>query len=306
MKYIKVVVIIWLSLWGSSISAQQEAQFTQYMYNPVMVNPAYAGSRGFLSVTGLYRSQWTGIAGSPRTLAFSAHDDFGKVGLGLSVLDDQVGPATESNVTVDFAYAFPISQKGTKWAFGIKAGMHSFDLDFSKLNINNPSERILVAERNEKSPQFGVGTFLYGNKWYLGLSTPNLLETEYYDDNQVSTATSRSHFYFMGGYVFELSKNMKFKPAATARMVQGSPLALDVSANAMLWEALTLGVAYRLDAGISGLMAIRPSKHILIGYGYDFETSALNRYSSGSHEFFVRFDIFGKDCECAPKTPRFF
>lgn len=286
------------------MQAQQDSQYTQYMYNTVSVNPAYAGTRGSLSMLGIYRNQWVGLDGAPETLNFSANSPIGLqgVGVGLGFTSDKIGPSAESIITADFSYTIPISEN-TKLSFGIKGGLSLLDLDPNKLLIYDPNDYDL-SQKSYSSPIVGAGLYLHSEKWYVGLSSPNLLETEHYDDVQLSTATEKTHIYLIGGYVFTLNPNLKLKPAVLAKGVMGAPLAVDVSANALLYDKVTFGLAYRLDAAVSVMAGFQVNNNIMIGYGYDYDTTELGNYNSGSHEIFLRFELGTK--LRAKVNPRFF
>jgi type IX secretion system PorP/SprF family membrane protein len=286
------------------VQAQQDSQYTQYMYNTVSVNPAYAGTRGSLSMLGLYRNQWVGIDGAPETLNFSANSPIGiqGVGVGLGFTSDKIGPTTESIITADFSYTIDFSEN-TKLSFGIKGGLSLLDLDPNKLLIYNPNDYDL-SQKSYSSPIVGAGLYLHSDNWYVGLSSPNLLETEHYDDVQVSTATEKTHMYLIGGYVFTLNPNLKLKPAVLVKGVVGAPLAVDISANALLYNRVSFGLAYRLDAAFSGMAGFQINDHIMVGYAYDYDTTELINYNSGSHEIFLRFELGTK--LRAKVNPRFF
>ena len=306
-KRIKIYIFLFLSymlLITEETQAQQDSQFTQYMYNTSTINPGYAGSRGSLSMTGLYRNQWVGLDGAPETMNFTVHSPIGVrgVGLGLGFTSDKIGPSTESVVTADFSYGIQLS-KTTKLAFGIKGGLSLMDIDPSKLLIYNPNDYDLELN-SSSSPIIGVGMFLYSESWYLGLSTPNMLETEHYDDIQVSTATEKMHLYLTGGYVFNINPELKLKPAFMIKSVVGAPLAVDLSANALYREVFTLGLAYRLDAAVSALAGFQLTEKLMLGYAYDYDTTELGNYNSGSHEVFLRFELGTR--YKAKVNPRFF
>ncbi len=271
---------------------QQDSQYSQYMYNTVSVNPAYAGNRGMLSTFGLYRNQWVGLDGAPETLNFSVNSPIGlrRVGLGINFISDRIGPSTEDVLTADFSYTIPVFNADTKLSFGLKAGINMFNLDINKLDTENPNDVNLVS-RSLTSPVVGVGLYLHSQKWYFGLSTPNMLETEHFDEIAVSTATEKMHLYAIGGYVFDLNQDLKFKPAFMLKAVSGAPLAVDISANFQFYERLTLGASYRLDAAVGALAGFRISDQIMVGYAYDYDTTPLTRYNSGSHEIFLRFEL---------------
>ena len=288
MLTIRICIVLILGA-SFSVFSQQDSQYTQYMYNTITINPAYAGSRGVLSLNGIYRSQWVGLDGAPETINFSANSPvgLGGVGVGLSFVSDKIGPSTESLIAGDFSYTIRTSQK-TKLSFGLKAGVNLLDVDMDKLNSEyDPS----LLDVSQVSPLIGAGVYLHSDKWYVGLSTPNFLKTDHYDDVSVSAATERAHVYLIGGYIFELSPSLKFKPAVLAKAVQGAPVALDLSANFLIRDRFTLGGAYRFDAGVSFLAGFQISNQLMLGYAYDYDTTELGNYNSGSHEIFLRFEL---------------
>ena len=286
-----LVLLMSLFFMLPSAQAQQDSQYTQYMYNTISVNPAYAGSRGSLNVLGVYRNQWVGLDGAPETLNFSANSPIGikGVGLGLGFTSDKLGPSKESIITADFSYTINMAEE-LKLSFGVKGGLSLWNLDPNKLTIYNPNDYSLRQD-NHSSPIIGAGFYLNTEQWYLGISTPNFLETKQYEEVQVSTAMEKMHMYFIGGYVFTLNPNLKLKPAVLAKAVKGAPLAIDVSANALLYEKATFGLAYRFDAAVSAMAGFQVSDNIMIGYAYDYTTTELGNYNSGSHEIFLRFEL---------------
>ncbi len=297
--------------------AQQDAQYTQYMYNTISVNPAYAGSRGVMSIMGLHRSQWVGLEGAPRTQTLTLNTPIGnneRVGLGLSVVNDEIGPTDETYIDVDFSYTIPTSDKG-KLSFGLKAGAHLLNIDFQRLTQFNANDNLFQNNIDNKfSPQVGIGAYYHTDKFYFGLSAPNLLETDHFDESTTSSdsdavsflAEERINYYFISGYVFDLSDNVKFKPAVLSKLVFGAPLQVDVSANFLLYERLTLGVAYRWSAAVTAQVGFQVSDSMMIGFAYDRETTELGQtqFNDGSYEVMLRFELFKKYNRML--TPRFF
>ncbi|MGO4773488.1 type IX secretion system membrane protein PorP/SprF [Flavobacterium sp. W22_SRS_FK3] len=288
--------------------AQQESQYTQYMYNTQTVNAAYAGNRGILSFYGLYRNQWVGLEGAPETLNFSINSPLGitAVGIGLDIISDKIGPSSESNIAFDLSYTINVSTK-SRLSFGIKAGINLLSIDYSKLNIFNPNDpSYSINIKNRLSPLIGVGLYLHNsNKWYLGISTPNFISTTHYQEGIASsTVTERAHFYGIAGYVFDVNNTIKLKPALLTKIVPGSPISFDLSINVGFFNKLTLGLAHRLDAAGSLLAAFQVTDNLMIGYGYDYETTALSKYNSGSHEIFLRIELANKAKKIV--SPRFF
>ncbi|WP_299782064.1 type IX secretion system membrane protein PorP/SprF [uncultured Formosa sp.] len=286
-----LVLVLSLFFMAPTMEAQQESQYTQYMYNTISINPAYAGSRESLSMLGVYRSQWVGLDGAPETLNFSAHSPIGikGVGVGLGFTSDKIGPTSEDILSLDFSYTINLANN-LKLALGVKGGISMWNLDPTKLNIQNQND-ITLNQKDYSSPIIGSGLYLYSEKWYVGLSTPNFLETKHYDDIQASTFTEKAHLYLIGGYIFEMNPRLKLKPAFLVKSVTGSPLALDLSLNALINNGLTLGLSYRLDAAVSALAGFQLTDTIMIGYTYDYDTTELGNYNDGSHEILLRFEL---------------
>lgn len=305
-QLIKVTPILLLFL-TDTVCAQQDPQYTNYMYNTMNVNPAYAGTKEVLSILGMYRAQWVGLDGAPVTSTFSLHSPIGfsNVGLGLSFVNDKIGPSDENTISVDFSYRLNFDNLSTL-ALGIKTTANLLNVDYTKLSIYDPTDpQFQNNVDNRFSPNFGAGAYWYSDKHYVGFSIPNFLETKHYDDNdRNSLAKEKMHYYFIAGYVFDLTSEIKMKPAFLSKMVAGAPLQIDMTANFLFFEKLTVGAAYRLNASVSGLVAFQLSDKLLVGYSYDAETTKLAHYNSGSHEIFLRFEVFRE----AEKiySPRFF
>ncbi len=284
--------------------AQQDAQFTQYMYNTININPAYAGSRGAMSIFALHRTQWVGLDGAPVTNAVSVNTPLNSsnLGLGVSVINDKIGPTNETAISADLSYTIPTSET-YKLSFGIKATANLFDLNVNKLNPENPVDPSLQ-NFNKFTPNIGAGVYLHSDKAYVGLSIPNFIESKRYDDNEIAIFKEKINYYLIAGYVFDLSSTVKFKPALLTKMVEGAPLQMDISGNFMFNEKITLGVAYRWSAALSAMVGFQVSDGLYIGYGYDRETTNLKNYNTGSHEIFLRYEIFKNNDKIT--TPRFF
>jgi type IX secretion system PorP/SprF family membrane protein len=291
-------------LTASASFAQQDAQFTQYMYNTINVNPAYAGSRGVMSIFGLHRTQWVGLDGAPVTNALSLNTPINNsnIGIGLSAINDRIGPTVENTLSVDVSYTVKTSET-YKLSFGVKGTGNFFNLDASKLNPlvdNDPS----LVNYNKFSPNVGAGVYLHSDKSYIGVSVPNFIQSNRYDSDNVAIFKERINYYFIAGHVFDLNPNIKFKPALLTKLVTGSPLQVDVSGNFMFYEKFVIGAAYRWDAAVSALAGFQITDGLYIGYGYDMETTKLRKYNSGSHEVFLRFELFNNYNKII--SPRFF
>ncbi|WP_109746307.1 PorP/SprF family type IX secretion system membrane protein [Flavobacterium araucananum] len=299
-------LILVLLFCSTASFAQQDAQFTQYMYNTINVNPAYAGSRGVLSIFGLYRTQWVGLDGAPETSSFSVNTPVGNnVGLGVSLINDKIGPTNENNLSADFSYSIPTSATA-KLSFGIKGSANLFKLDPTKLTQEDQGDPQFQDFKNKFTPNIGAGVYWHTDKAYVGLSVPNFIQTNRYDDNDVAIYKDKINYYFIAGYVFDLDRyeTVKFKPAIMTKMVKGSPLQLDASANFMFNDKFVIGVAYRWSASVSALAGFQITDGLYLGYSYDRETTKLVNYNSGSHEIFLRFEFLNKYGRIT--SPRFF
>lgn len=295
-----------LFLSNQKTNAQQDSQYTNYMYNTINVNPAYAGSRGVMSIFGLHRTQWVGLDGAPvtNTLSVNTPINNSNFGLGVSFVNDRIGPSDENAISADISYTIQTSET-YKLSFGIKGTANLLNVDYTKLDrydLTDPQFQNNID--NRFSPNIGAGIYFHSDKLYAGLSVPNFLETDHFDDNVSATAKERMHYYLIGGYVFDLSPTVKFKPAFLSKMVTGAPLQLDLTANFMFNEKFVLGAAWRWDAALSGLIGFQVSEGWFIGYGYDAETTKLANYNSGSHEIFLRYEFKGKSEKVV--SPRFF
>jgi len=277
---------------GGMIFAQKEPQYTQYMYNIGSFNPAYVGTVETLDITGLYRVQWSGIPGAPKTLRFGVNLPMAneKNGLGFNVVSDQLGPTTQTYI--DFAYSFQVKlSEDTKLSFGVDAGGSLLDVDYTKGDFENPNEPLLnnADTFNKFYPTVGAGMFMYQENWYLGLSVPNFLTSGIYADEVANIVEDKMQFNLIGGYIFNFSEGLKFKPAFLMNYLNGSPLNLNLSTNFLISEVVTLGASYRLDNALSGLAGLQVSNSLFLGYSYDYNTNGLGDYSQGSHEVILKF-----------------
>lgn len=290
--------------------AQQDSQFTQYMYNTVTINPAYTASREALSIFAMHRAQWVGLDGAPSTsmVSLSTPIKGRKLGLGVLLSNDKVGPSENNVIETNFSYTIPTSPN-YQFSFGLKASIGFLNVDFSKLDQYNPSDYAFQDDINNSfSPNIGVGAYFYSDNSYYGISIPRILETTYYnkyaDAGSVSTNVEKPSIYLIAGKVYDFGNGIKLKPSVLAKYVSGTPLAVDLSGNVLFGEVFTLGLAYRWNAAVSALAGFQVSSKWFIGYSYDMATTEVTNFSYGSHEIFLRFELFKK--HEGVTSPRFF
>ena len=292
-RIIKFNIIALILLASSTALSQELSQFTQYMFNTITINPAYAGSRQTLSLVGLHRSQWVGIDGAPKTQTFSIHSPMRneKVGLGLSFVNDKLGFENFSYLYADFSYTIQTSRQ-TKLAFGLKGGFTSYSID-QELRDAEPNDTAIYGIDDRWSPNIGMGLFLHTNLWYIGFSAPRIL----YNDSKGSenfAALEKISYYFTGGVVMDINTDIKFKPSFLIKATTGAPLSYDFTANFLFNEKLWLGAAYRVNESVGAFAAItnfQVSKSLKIGYGYEHLVSDKT-ISKGTHEVFLMFEVF--------------
>lgn len=289
------------------VSAQQDPHYTQYMYNMNIINPAYAGSKENLSFGILYRSQWVGLDGAPTTFSFSGSTPVGKnVGIGLSVIADRIGPVDEKNVYADFSYTLNLGGEH-KLALGLKAGGTFQDIGlFSQINSSLPftNDEAFSQDANNTFFNIGTGIFYYTNKYYVAFSMPNIIKSTHLDFDGRRYGTEAQHYFLTGGYVFDLSPTVKFKPFAMLKSAVNSPSSLDVSTNFLFNEKFEIGATMRVDDSFGAMVNYAISPSVRVGYAYDRVISDIRFTTQSSHEVILLFDLnFPKKVS---RSPRFF
>lgn len=308
LKYTLQTALLLTSMYGW---AQQDPQYTQYMYNMSVVNPAYATEGEDISAGVLYRTQWVGMVGAPKTGSFFIHLPLQeKIQVGASVINDKIGNVVnETNVYADFAYILSLG-KSTKLSLGVKAGATFFNTNFNGFIYSDVLPDPAFAENLSRTfPNIGAGAYLYGDNYYVGFSAPNLLNSKHLESSSgiVANGVEDIHFFLTGGYVFELNDQFKLKPALMTKAVAGAPLSVDVTANVLFNNVFEIGAGYRLDDALIGLANFRISPSLRVGYAYDHTLTNLGRFNSGSHEIMILFDINTVGTSKGyDKSPRFF
>lgn len=289
-------------------TAQQDPHYTQYMYNMNVINPAYAGSKENMSFGLLYRMQWVDIQDAPSTFSFSGSTPVGKnVGIGLSLINDQIGPVEETNAYVDVSYTLNLGGEH-RLAFGMKGGatFHKVGL-FSEIGngyVPDPGDDAFAEDTSNTFMNVGAGFFYYTQKYYVAFSVPNMLKSTHLERSGRKFGTESLHYFLTGGYVFDLSPNTKLKPFAMVKSAFDAPVSFDASVNAMFNDKLEFGVTYRLEDSFGAMVSYGITPNLRLGYAYDHIISDLNVTTPSSHEFILLFDLnFPKKVS---RSPRYF
>ena len=307
----KILLFITFLFYFTSASAQQDPEYTHYMYNMSVVNPAYAtGVPAMLNLGGLYRTQWVGAVGAPKTFTFFGHTAVtDKVEVGLSLVSDDIGDGAkkENNFYADFAYVLNLGGKN-KLSLGLKAGFSSIQTNFNGFRFTDPQTDLAFADNiNVTKPNIGVGAYYFRDNFYVGLSAPNLLSSKHIEEKSgINAYGSESiHTFLTAGYVFQINDMVKLKPAFMSKFVTGAPISVDLTANVLYNNKFELGAAYRINDAVSALMNINVTPSLRVGYAYDHTLSNMGQFNSGTHEIMLLFnlDLLGKGYD---KSPRFF
>jgi type IX secretion system PorP/SprF family membrane protein len=310
MKNIKLKLLtILLLILGLNGFAQQDPMYTQYSSNPILINPGYAGSRGFGNLTGVFRKQWVGINGSPTTTSISYNAPVRRYdfGVGASLLYDALGPVTQTGLYLDYSYLIRFNEKGTL-SLGLKGGFNYFYLNYSGLKYNEPDDDPDILENESLFlPNFGVGAYYYSDKMYLGLSVPKLIRNSLDKNKNTLEHLNREewHFFLIGGYIFSVTDNLDFKPSFITRYAVGAPLSLELNITFMLFDKIWLGAMYRVGDSVGGLVNWQVNKRLNFGYSYDLTQSDLGAFNRGSHEITLSY-VFFRDNGKRILSPRFF
>jgi type IX secretion system PorP/SprF family membrane protein len=286
-------------------SAQQDPNYTQYMYNMSAINPAYAGSKENMTGGLLYRKQWVGLEGAPSTGTFFLNTPVGKnVGVGLSLVSDKIGPVEENNISGDFSYTLNLGGE-RRLALGLKAGiaMHKADFGLVIPTLPDPNDEAWLATPTTKF-NVGTGLFYYTNKYYVAFSMPSMLKTTYLDYNGTKYGSEISHYFLTGGYVFDINPTLKFKPFSMIKMAPGAPTSFDLSSNFLFYDKFEAGATYRFQDSFGFMVNYMITPNLRLGYAYDHVVSDLKVVTPSSHEFIMLFDLnFPKKVS---QSPRYF
>jgi type IX secretion system PorP/SprF family membrane protein len=302
----KLLIIFSVALSVSQAFAQQDAMYSQYMFNYLIVNPGYAGSRDVLSVTGMYRKQWINVDGAPSTLTFSADMPIAneRMGVGLTVFKDQIGKEGNTGVYGSYAYRVRLTQRGTL-SFGANLGFTQYSADLANvaLNSTNP-DNAFSGNIREMNPNFGFGMYYSTDKFYLSVALPHILDSKLGDLSNLGRSVLRKHYFLGAGFVFPVSPNVKLKPSTLVKIVEGAPIEGDFNLNAWYVDKIGLGVSYRTGDAVVAMLEFQATTGLRFGYSYDITTTRLARYASGTHEIMVRYEFATLKKKIV--TPRYF
>jgi type IX secretion system PorP/SprF family membrane protein len=289
--------------------AQQQATYAQYMFNGLAINPAYAGSQGTLSATALLRYQSIGVPGAPNTQTITAHTPLknDKVALGMMVIHDKIGVIDQVGVNAVYAYRLFFSsdpERPKVLSFGLQAGFSTYRAKYSELDIYNPTDPLFTQDVNQTMPNFGFGIYYYTDRFYAGLSAPNLMYNVFDRGNDLETIVQTNPIILNAGYVFKLSQVMKLRPNFLLKVLDQKVVELDLNTNISFDDVLWLGVSYQVASSVNLLAEVQVTNQIRLGYSYAFRTSSIKRVDLGSHEFMINYRF--KYPKSGVVTPRHF
>lgn len=291
-KIYKLLYLLFICTLGiPTVKAQQDPMYSQYMFNTLPINPAYAGSREMLSIVALGRQQWVGFDGAPSTATLSLHSPFYKsMAGGASIVYDTYGPVKQTSFFVDYAYHLKVAD-AIKLSLGLSGGFNHHAIDYNSLSKQSIMDNAyLNAAEQMLLPNFGFGMFLYSNKFYLGLSVPRIIENKYTDDSYGHSKEVR-HYYAMAGYVLQIKENLALRPSTMIRMSEAAPFSIDINLNAILYDKFWVGAMYRWNDAFGGMLQYQLSSQLKVGYAFDMSSNELSVQHSGSHEVMINYEF---------------
>ncbi|MDD4218368.1 MAG: type IX secretion system membrane protein PorP/SprF [Bacteroidales bacterium] len=299
---LKIMIALVLVCGTTMLKAQQNPMYTHYMYNTLVVNPAYAGSRDALTVTALHRSQWVGFDGAPLTQTVSLHTPLRNehVGLGLSLTNDHIGPTNTTSIFFSYAYIMQLTKK-SKLSLGLSAGANIFQANLTSVQLDQQLDPAFETNvSNVITPNFGVGAYYHRERFYAGISTTNLLQNSYSlvnpDSENILIGKEQLHYFLIAGALIKISDNLDFKPTTLFKLTASAPLQADVTASFILMNRVLLGAMYRSGDAVGVLVGFNITGQLHIGYSYDWSYGLkTGSYNSGSHEVMLRYDFIRND-----------
>lgn len=287
--------------------SQQETQYSMYFFNPLFINPAYAGSQDALNITALYRSQWTNIDGAPKSTCLTVHSPLKNehLGIGATIANDQIGAIKNTSTFVDLSYSIQTNKKGNRLAFGLKIGADYFQKNYSNLKVQQTIDNVYLNNLNNNQWLFntGFGIYYYGKKFYVGTSSPRLISNQLNKDNQ-SKAYQKNHFYVFSGFVYSLNPILDMRPSFAIKYTHNSPLSIEGNLSFFLYEKIWVGLMYRHNSFIGANISYLINEKFKVGYAYDYSTNSIQNYSSNTHEIMLSYDL--KTKSKGFRSPRYF
>lgn len=287
------LVVIYFLSWVVDSAAQQRPVQSLYMFDPILINPAYAGTQVQLSATAIYRNQWVNLEGAPKTMTASLHSGFlkAKMGLGIIFSNDQIGIHNDASIYGIYSYKIKLTPTSTI-SFGLQGGFNNLQSDYNKLNLKNPGDPNLSGVVTSFNPNVGSGLYYRNKSFYLSFSVPQLIKNKVFNtEGSVSLSRQERYYYLLFGSTFKMSNKVKLFPSALIRFQDEAPVSIDINSTFVLYDAVGLGVSYRLEEGVVALFELQLNQNFHVGYAYDFTTSALRQYSNGSHEIMVNYRV---------------
>jgi type IX secretion system PorP/SprF family membrane protein len=279
------------------------------MFNGLAINPAYAGSQGTLSTSALIRYQSLGVPGAPNTQTISAHSPLNneKIALGMLIIHDKIGVIDQVGVNAIYAYRVFFSsdrERPKVLSFGLQTGFSTYHAKYSELDIYHPTDPAFTQDVNQTMPNFGFGIYYYSDRFYAGLSAPNLMYNVFDRGNDLETIVQSNPIILNAGYVLTLSHLVKLRPNFLLKVLDQKAVELDLNTNISFDDVLWLGVSYQVASSVNLLAEVQITNQIRIGYSYAFRTSSINRVDLGSHEFMINYRF--KYPRSGVVTPRHF
>lgn len=289
----------------SNLFGQQDEQMSTYMFNPLKFNPAYAGSRNSVNISAIGRFQWVDFKGAPYTQWASFHMPLMRqtLGIGLNMVHDKIGSRERTSVFANFAVSLRLNKKGHRLNIGANAGLDINSYNFLGLNVVDPTDPLYQNGLTEYTPNFGAGLYYFSEKHYVGVSVPRLLENTFNVNNVTNTISNR-HFFISGGYVFNLSPVVKFKPSTLVKFTLNAPLAFDINASFFFYDKFWIGGMYRFHESVGVNCAFTIAKVLQVGYAFDYPINGLRAFQYGSHEIMLMIDLKSK--KTSGYSPRYF
>ncbi len=290
----KICTIILLLSSGVCVYAQESRQFNLYEFNPLLLNPAYAGTNNELSATAIHRAQWIGFEGAPSVQTVSIHSPIKKetIGLGFSIVNDKIGSRRRTWISADYSYTIKLNYRKDKLSFGVKAGFDIYNIDFSDRKVLDASDLVYSnPTTNKLISNFGFGVYYYNKSYYAAVTIPRLISNGFNNSNLRKIPITNRDVYLLGGYVFKVNSNFDFKPTIMCRYRFNNPILFSINLNVLMYDRLWLGLMYRYQESVGFNAIVLINKNVSVGYSYDYTTNKLYSYNNGGHEIMLRYNL---------------